>query len=361
MSSSSKVTIISKESTSSNLESKWSRSRDIDMSDNSQYPMHTERDDDWDFRRSRYLKTYDYDEANKRIRENYKKMRCQNIINSGKCSYGSKCLYAHSLADQKVDGMRKIAMDVILKRSDLSDIDISTNKKLYSHLNCMSSICPKCKDGICTGGYNCKHGACDPGYIVCLEDMNKGTCKGGCGKIHLTDRGLIPYGVRIVSTSTDINFGNSIKPVVIDETFFKNIQKLSEENNEELNNDDKSDNNINKMSAMELFLSGNAKKDTNNEIDKSEKIDPILSLINHDYLLEDALEKQDAKKNNLTTIDIDRELSNLNLSRLTDSSSDSLSISSLDDSDDITDVLLLSSDTSKLERSIFGIPVSEFT
>lgn len=295
-------------------------------------------------------------------------MRCQNIITSGKCSYGVKCLYAHSLAEQKVEGIRKVAMDIILKRPDLSDIDLSTNKKLYSHLKCMSNMCPKCKDGKCTGGYNCKHGACDPGYVVCLEDINKGTCRGNCGKIHLTNRGLIPYGVRIVNNTTHPILRGRIKPVIIDEDFFKNnpervnrikkgVDAASNKNNSEVSPNDSAKIDMNNgISAMEIFLSGDARRDTDTDGDDSE--DPLMSFINSDYLIESELAKQDAKKADPQNegeeiVDI----IDLNLISVADSSSDSLSLSSEDDSEDIADMLLFNSDTTKLERSIFGIPL----
>lgn len=363
--------IFSKERESSKTVTKWSRSKDTEVPDSKSHQItkYLDKDDDWEGK----SKLYDQDEIGKRLRENYKKMRCQNIINSGKCSYGTKCLYAHSLSEQKVEGMRKVAMDIILKKSDLSDIDISTNKKLYSHLKCMSSMCPKCKEGECTGGYNCKHGACDPGYMICLEDMNKGTCKGGCNKIHLTERGLIPYGVRIINSVAEPSFKSKIKSTVIDDDFFAKMAKQKSEikkndsvrknqvvnddtlvmiNNDQVNMTE-SMIESNSISAMDVFLSGDAKKENNIQ---TEEFDPIMSIVNRDYLLEDALAKQDAKNAEQFIGDVD--LVSLNMLSIMDSSSDSLSFSPVDDSDDIADILLMNSDTSKLDSSIFKIELN---
>lgn len=341
---------------------------------------------------------YDHDE--KKTKENYKKMRCLNIINGDSCTYGDKCLYAHSLDEQKVDGVRKTALDVILKRKDLSDIDLSTNKKLYSHLKCMSSICQKCKEGRCTGGYNCKHGACNSGCVICLEDMNKGTCNSKCGNIHLTDRGLVPYGVKITKPSNYKD--NRVKPIIINDNFFKTLDDRNNDvyetdatpkyppgliippklrNSNELDAttnlsdsdldiesiDSTNDNNHQieiipkKVNAFDAIISNGISKtedsgteselESDPELDlepeSKDKIDILLSFLNKDYLLESNMSKQD--KSDTTN---GAELSNL-MSAM-DSSSDGISLSdSQDESDDITEILLMNNNVECLTKSIF--------
>ena len=155
--------------------------------------------------------------------ENYKKILCKNINNVGKCIYNNKCLYAHSLEEQNVESIRIVAYDIIKKDDDLSQIDLSKNKHLYNNLLSLTKECQQCLDGKCTGGYNCKHGACERKHVVCQTDLNKGTCDGTCEKVHLTQKGLVPYGVNIlkkIKTKPQIP-----KPIVINNDFFKFLER----------------------------------------------------------------------------------------------------------------------------------------
>lgn len=167
--------------------------------------------------RVNYDNYYSFD----RKQDNYKKILCKNINSIGKCIYMNKCLYAHSLEDQNVDSIRAIAYNMIKKDMDLSNIDLTTDKLLYNTLLSLSKLCQQCEEGICTGGYNCKHGACDKIYVVCQIDLNKGTCTGDCGKIHLTKRGLVPYGVSIVKNlKVKITIPEA---TIINDDFFKKL------------------------------------------------------------------------------------------------------------------------------------------
>ena len=126
--------------------------------------------------------------------KNYKKILCKNFLQNGKCIYENKCLYAHNYNEQIISSTRKIAYDIIMdKHKDLTNINLWEMKHLYNNLNILSNICQECNINKCTGGYNCKHGAINNKMVVCLADLNKGTCDRSCGKIHLTDRGLKPY------------------------------------------------------------------------------------------------------------------------------------------------------------------------
>lgn len=147
-----------------------------------------------------HIKTYEeYTGDYEREKGNYKRNLCKNMNKQGECMYNNKCLYAHGLNDQKIDFIRKIAYDMIRNNDDLSHIDLLKNKKLYDCLLSLTKVCEDCINGICTGGYNCKHGVCDRKYIICQTDLNKGSCDGKCGNVHLTKKGLIPYGKKITT------------------------------------------------------------------------------------------------------------------------------------------------------------------
>lgn len=160
---------------------------------------------------------------------NYKKILCQNMIKKKKCIYTDKCLYAHSLEDQSVDKIRVTAYDMIKNDMDLSDVDLVKQRYLYSNLVVLTKLCEMCENGDCTGGYNCKHGACDKIYVICQTDLNKGLCKGNCGKVHLTEKGLVPYWVNIVKNTkaqTTIPKGT-----LINDDFFKKLKNMIKPNN----------------------------------------------------------------------------------------------------------------------------------
>jgi hypothetical protein len=166
-----------------------------------------------------------------RKQNNYKKILCKNINRIGRCVYNNKCLYAHSLDEQNVEPIRVIVYDMIKKKSDLSHIDLSKRKQLYMHLQVVSKLCKYCEERTCTGGYNCKHGACDKIYVICQTDLNKGTCKGECGKIHLTEKGLIPYGISVSkSIKSKVTIPNA---TVINDDFFKKLTKNINSSNAE--------------------------------------------------------------------------------------------------------------------------------
>jgi len=172
----------------------------------------------------------DIDDNEKYKNDNYKKILCKNINSIGKCIYTNKCLYAHSIDEQNMEPIRVTAYDMIKKNDDLSHVDLTKNKQLYNNLLALSKVCQQCDEGTCTGGYNCKHGACDKIYVICQTDLNKGTCEGCCGKIHLTKKGLVPYGVNIVK-----NLKAKVvvpKATIINEEFFKRLSdSLSDPNN----------------------------------------------------------------------------------------------------------------------------------
>lgn len=189
-------------------------------------------------------------------KDNYKKILCKNITSIGRCIYTNKCLYAHSLDEQNVEPIREISYNMIKKNEDLSLIDLTKNKQLYNDLLALSKICQHCEDGTCTGGYNCKHGACDKIYVICQTDLNKGTCEGGCGKIHLTKKGLVPYGVNIVK---NLKANVTIpKATIINEEFFKQLN-----NNISKSQNDKDNTNISRTCPTNTLLTQGITKKNN--------------------------------------------------------------------------------------------------
>ena len=125
---------------------------------------------------------------------NNKKILCFNMLNNKKCNYGNKCVYAHSLSDQKIDSLRHKAYTIIKSAENLSHIDLLVDQKLYDTLVQLTKMCSLCNKNLCPGGYNCRNGAINMKSKVCYEDFMFGNCKrNNCLATHLTTRGFIPY------------------------------------------------------------------------------------------------------------------------------------------------------------------------
>jgi hypothetical protein len=106
----------------------------------------------------------------------YKKTMCKNIANYNNCTQGFNCHFAHSLDEQVVDNDRKYVYDILNSNVDLSDINLSENKILYEILKILTNLCSRCLENRCTGGYNCRNGACLEKYHICSKDLNYGFC-----------------------------------------------------------------------------------------------------------------------------------------------------------------------------------------
>lgn len=127
-----------------------------------------------------------------RDEKNINKLLCNNIVTTGYCIHGDRCLFAHSLSEQKIDEVKKHAHDILFSNDDLSYINFQQNLTLYKSLLLLTKFCDKDK---CTGGYNCKYGVCgDKKTHICLKDLNYGDCNEiNCNLIHLTKRNLKPF------------------------------------------------------------------------------------------------------------------------------------------------------------------------
>ena len=120
-----------------------------------------------------------------------KTLLCLNYIDN-KC-YHYNCIFAHSLSEQIIDESRYEIYLILREKRDLTNYNLIKNDKISNIIiNIMSKICNACSNNYCSGGYNCKYGAINKNYCICLKDFISGNCLDECN-IHLTDYGLIPY------------------------------------------------------------------------------------------------------------------------------------------------------------------------
>jgi len=126
---------------------------------------------------------------------NVKRILCYNILTGKKCPHLDKCMYSHSLSEQKIDYYRNIAYGIIKnKNTDLSSLDLLEDTKLYENLLQLTKVCSNCIKSTCPGGYNCKYGCIKKEYQICYNDLVYGKCRNLiCSSIHLTDRNLVSY------------------------------------------------------------------------------------------------------------------------------------------------------------------------
>lgn len=162
--------------------------------------------------------------------KNIKKILCLNVILYGSCGYGDKCLYAHKLSEQQIDSPRESAYNILMNVGDLSHIDLQKNHSIYRSLLELTKLCDQCELRKCTGGYNCKFGACDKKYHICIKDLNNGSCNNECECVHLSLRGLKPFYINnnIVSNITTNTSRLTITPDI------NNNNKLDIELNDDL-------------------------------------------------------------------------------------------------------------------------------
>lgn len=125
---------------------------------------------------------------------NSKRMLCKNMLTTHSCKYGQKCMYAHSLNEQKIDPIKHKVYTILRNNNDLDKLDLINDKELFTTLLQLTKLCKLCVKGICQGGYNCFNGAIDIKFKVCYDDLMYGQCKKYvCNCVHLTERKLVPY------------------------------------------------------------------------------------------------------------------------------------------------------------------------
>lgn len=181
----------------------------------------------------------------KRDNKNLKKILCHNMITNGTCNYGQKCLYAHSLDDQNIDSNRNHAYEILLGDFNLEHIDLQKDHSLYRSLLGLTKVCEQCNTNKCTGGYNCKFGACAKKFQVCLRDLNYGDCQTNgeiCESIHLSKRGLKPF----YNNSSKSYVTTDVQGTLLSSDFFKKLSPLKSLSDDEILSEissDSSDNN----------------------------------------------------------------------------------------------------------------------
>lgn len=163
-----------------------------------------------------YNRNLDNDHKDEDLRRtNHKKILCNSMLFTGSCTYGNKCVFAHSLDEQNYDTIRKRTMSVFESGEDLSMFSPIFDKDLYRDLSLMTRVCMNCKEGKCTGGKNCKHGSRDETQLLCEDDFKYGSCEDeNCKKIHLTKRGLKPYHSNINTSQPNKNYIKSMNQYV---------------------------------------------------------------------------------------------------------------------------------------------------
>jgi len=165
--------------------------------------------------------------TNRKINNNnIKKILCHHIVTTNHCSYGDKCMYAHSLEEQVVDDDRKYAFEILTSNKKLSHIDLHENIQLYRSLLSLTRLCSGCIDKTCTGGINCKYGACLKKYHICINDLHDGNCNEKCGSIHLTLRGLKPLYKK--SSSENLSNDDDMSDLSIDSIIEQQYDEFEE-------------------------------------------------------------------------------------------------------------------------------------
>ncbi len=143
---------------------------------------------------------------------NFKKLLCYNIVNNCKCVYKNKCMFAHTLDEQKKEPLRQFIYNMIYTWNDLSNIDICEDKILLDELLILTKECKNCLNKKCPGGYNCKFGVCLRENKICYNDLMYGKCYNmmmtkeinnvticRCiNGVHLTEKKLIPHNQRML-------------------------------------------------------------------------------------------------------------------------------------------------------------------
>ena len=150
---------------------------------------------------------------------NFKKLLCYNIVNNFNCIYKNKCMFAHTLDEQKKEPLRQYINDMIYEMYDLSLINICKNKILFDELIILTKECKNCINKKCPGGHNCKFGTCLRDNKICYNDLMYGKCYNVMLEtknndiiihrcihgIHLSERNLIPYNQRMLYELTNMD------------------------------------------------------------------------------------------------------------------------------------------------------------
>ena len=201
-----------------------------------------------------YFDDFSDNEFDINIEKNKKKILCNNTIKNIPCTYGTKCLYAHCISEQKMDDNRKKSISAIQDEFDLSYLNFNNeeHKPIIKTFLLLTNLCTDCQNKKCPGGVNCKFGAYDKAIQICYDDLTKGSCKiNNCNKIHLSERGfkcLNEY--KVDKKKKPIKFTNYTtvyipEPFLLNDEFFRKINKsINSSNYENLDTSPLSSSNI---------------------------------------------------------------------------------------------------------------------
>lgn len=105
---------------------------------------------------------------------NGKKLMCRSMTAHKYCSRMHDCSYAHNLEEQQLDPAKLLAIQLMLDRNHEYPID--QIDRIYPEFLSMSRLCEGCHNHDCTGGYNCRNGACHQELLVCCDDIVNKSC-----------------------------------------------------------------------------------------------------------------------------------------------------------------------------------------
>lgn len=115
---------------------------------------------------------------------NENRLICYSVINGDNCIYGDNCTYAHSLKEQIIDKDKMDIYNSIFAEDLESD---AINDDLYRNFSIMAQLCNQCVNNKCTGGLNCRNGACNLQLKLCKSDLLTGQCINPVFKITLDE------------------------------------------------------------------------------------------------------------------------------------------------------------------------------
>jgi len=150
-------------------------------------------------------------------------------MHNGFCNYQLDCYFAHGIGEQKIYKIREKIYSMINSDTDLSDINLLTDRKLYEDMLVMTNVCQKCIKKKCQGGLNCRDGAMCYKYRLCKDDLIYGNCNKRCKYIHLSSKGLIPYNLRRYKTMAERGCGNLSEGILTEKFLLSRLTKNSDE------------------------------------------------------------------------------------------------------------------------------------
>lgn len=153
-----------------------------------------------------------------------KRLMCNNILKTGKCCYGNRCVFSHTLKEQRKDPNRQIVYDIISKKNnDYTYDDLKTiyDKEIIKIFYLFTKKCSLCEQNKCPGGYNCVTGTISQQYVLCINDLNNGCCSDNkCKKIHLSKKG---YKLEKKINNMENNIMSYNTGITLDDSFFYKI------------------------------------------------------------------------------------------------------------------------------------------